>query len=189
MKILHISDTHNKHHLLTNLPMADIIVHCGDFTDMGTEKEVLDFLNWFITLPYRYKIFITGNHDLCLWDADNIEDLPNNVFFLQDKSITLEGITLFGLGYNHNEKKISTKADIIITHEPPLMILDESAGRHWGNKAIRDRISSTKPYAHLFGHAHESVGKILISDTLYANGAVLDDQYQLYQTQPLLHNI
>lgn len=78
MKILHISDTHNRHHLLTNLPMADIIVHCGDFTDMGTEKEVLDFLNWFITLPYRYKIFITGNHDLCLWDADNIEDLPNN---------------------------------------------------------------------------------------------------------------
>ena len=155
MKILHISDTHNRHHLLTNLPMADIIVHCGDFTDMGTEKEVLDFLNWFITLPYRYKIFITGNHDLCLWDADNIEDLPNNVFFLQDKSITLEGITLFGLG----------------------------------NKAIRDRIFSTKPYAHLFGHAHESVGKILISDTLYANGAVLDDQYQLYQTQPLLHNI
>ena len=69
------------------------------------------------------------------------------------------------------------------------MILDESAGRHWGNKAIRDRISSTKPYAHLFGHAHESVGKILIRDTLYANGAVLDDQYQLYQTQPLLHNI
>lgn len=50
MKILHISDTHNRHHLLTNLPMADIIVHCGDFTDMGTEKEVLDFLNWFITL-------------------------------------------------------------------------------------------------------------------------------------------
>lgn len=52
MKILQISDTHNRHQQLTNLPDADVIVHCGDFTDMGTEDEVLEFLNWFIELPY-----------------------------------------------------------------------------------------------------------------------------------------
>ena len=65
MKILQISDTHNKHQILTNLPTADVIVHCGDFTEQGTEEEVLDFLNWFIELPYKHKIFVTGNHDLC----------------------------------------------------------------------------------------------------------------------------
>ncbi len=48
MTILQISDTHNRHQLLTDLPTADVLVHCGDFTDMGTEQEVLDFLNWFI---------------------------------------------------------------------------------------------------------------------------------------------
>ena len=48
-------------------------MHCGDFTDMGTEDEVLEFLNWFIELPYPHKIFVTGNHDLCLWEADDIE--------------------------------------------------------------------------------------------------------------------
>lgn len=32
MRILQISDTHNKHLQLTNLPAADVIVHCGDFT-------------------------------------------------------------------------------------------------------------------------------------------------------------
>ena len=47
MTILQISDTHNRHQLLTDLPAADVLVHCGDFTDMGTEQEVLDFLNWF----------------------------------------------------------------------------------------------------------------------------------------------
>ncbi|MBF1545850.1 MAG: serine/threonine protein phosphatase, partial [Prevotella salivae] len=36
MTILQISDTHNRHRLLTNLPTADVLVHCGDFTDMGT---------------------------------------------------------------------------------------------------------------------------------------------------------
>ena len=84
MKILQISDTHNQHRQLTDLPAADVIVHCGDFTDNGTEEEVLNFLNWFIELPYPHKIFITGNHDLCLWEAEGIEDLPNNVYFLQD---------------------------------------------------------------------------------------------------------
>ena len=81
MKILQISDTHNQHRQLTDLPAADVIVHCGDFTDNGTEEEVLNFLNWFIELPYSHKIFITGNHDLCLWEAEGIEDLPNNVYF------------------------------------------------------------------------------------------------------------
>lgn len=85
MKILQISDTHNKHRLLTNLPAADVIVHCGDFADRGTEDEVLDFLNWFIELPYPHKIFITGNHDLCLWEAEGIENLPDNLHFLQDR--------------------------------------------------------------------------------------------------------
>ena len=84
MRILQISDTHNRHQLLTGMPTADVLVHCGDFTDMGTEEEVLDFLNWYISLPYSHKIFIVGNHDLCLWEADGIEDLPDNVHFLQE---------------------------------------------------------------------------------------------------------
>lgn len=56
MTILQISDTHNRHQLLTDLPTADVLVHCGDFTDMGTEQEVLDFLNWFLESPYPYKL-------------------------------------------------------------------------------------------------------------------------------------
>lgn len=106
MKILQISDTHNRHQQLINLPGADVIVHCGDFTDMGTEDEVLEFLNWFIELPYPHKIFVTGNHDLCLWEADYIEGLPDSVHFLQDRGCEIEGIKFFGLGYNHPESLI-----------------------------------------------------------------------------------
>ena len=76
MTILQISDTHNRHGLLQQLPMADVLIHCGDFTDRGTEAEALDFLNWFIALPHPHKLFVTGNHDLCLWDAEDIDDLP-----------------------------------------------------------------------------------------------------------------
>ena len=91
MTILQISDTHNRHGLLQNMPMADVLIHCGDFTDRGTEAEALDFLNWFIALPHPHKLFVTGNHDLCLWDAEDIDDLPSNVLFLQDKACEIGG--------------------------------------------------------------------------------------------------
>lgn len=99
MRIIQISDTHSKHHLLTKLPPADVVVHCGDITENGTEEEVLDFLNWFIMLPYKHKMFVTGNHDLCLWEATAIEDLPENVHFLQNRECEIEGIKFFGLAY------------------------------------------------------------------------------------------
>ena len=51
MTILHLSDTHNQHRQLTDLPDADILIHSGDFTMAGTEQEAIDFLNWFCDLP------------------------------------------------------------------------------------------------------------------------------------------
>ena len=179
MKILQISDTHNRHRQLTNLPEADVIVHCGDFADNGTEEEVLDFLNWYIDLPYKYKIFVTGNHDLCLWDAKDIEDLPENVFFLQDRGVTIEGVKFFGIAYNHLERLIPEGTDIVITHEPPIMILDESAGIHWGNVPLFKRIMEVRPRYHLFGHAHESCGTLKQDDIIFSNGAILDDFYHI----------
>lgn len=179
MKILQISDTHNRHRQLTNLPEADVIVHCGDFVDNGTEEEVLDFLNWYIDLPYKYKIFVTGNHDLCLWDAKDIEDLPENVFFLQDRGVTIEGVKFFGIAYNHSERLIPEGTDIVITHEPPIMILDESAGIHWGNVPLFKRIMEVRPRYHLFGHAHESCGTLKQDDIIFSNGAILDDFYHI----------
>ena len=179
MKILQISDTHNRHRLLTNLPAADVMVHCGDFAENGTEEEVLDFLNWYIDLPYKYKIFVTGNHDLCLWDAKDIEDLPENVFFLQDRGVAIEGVKFFGIAYNHSESLIPEGTDIVVTHEPPIMILDQSAGRHWGNFPLLNRIKEVKPRYHLFGHAHESCGTLKQDDIIFSNGAILDDFYHI----------
>lgn len=179
LRILHISDTHNKHRQLPNLPAADVIVHCGDFTDRGAEDEVLDFLNWFIDLPYAHKIFVVGNHDLCLWDAEDIEDLPDDVHFLQDRECVVDGVRFFGLGYNHPEELIPPDIDVLITHEPPIMILDESNHIHWGNVALRNKVLAVKPQYHLFGHAHEAYGIETHEGIVFSNGASLDDFYQI----------
>ncbi|MDE6654552.1 MAG: metallophosphoesterase, partial [Muribaculaceae bacterium] len=95
MKILHLSDTHNCHHLLRDLPEADVVVHSGDFCMAGSEQEALDFLNWFCDLPYKHKIFVCGNHDDCLYGA-NIEGLDSNVHYLFNSCIEIEGIKFYG---------------------------------------------------------------------------------------------
>ena len=179
MKILHLSDTHGLHHRIKDMPEADVIIHSGDISNSGTEEEVLDFLNWMIELPYQHKIFVTGNHDICLWDAEGIEDLPDNLHFLQDKSVTIDGKKLFGLAYNHQEGLVPDDADVVITHEPPVMILDESSGTHWGNAPLRNRIFEVKPRYHLFGHVHNSYGTIIQDGIVFSNAALLDDRLQM----------
>ena len=179
MRIVQISDTHGKHHLLKNLPEGDVLIHCGDFSDNGTEEEVLYFLNWFIENPHPHKIFITGNHDLCLWDADNIEDLPDNVHFLQNRGITIDGVRFFGIAYNHATGIIPDNIDVLVTHEPPLGIMDETMGMNWGNPDILKRVTDIRARYHLFGHAHEASGIVQSRDTIFSNGSVLDDLGEL----------
>ncbi len=67
IKILVISDTHNKHLVLQNLfpfPEADVIVHAGDFTSTGVLGDIQIFMSWFGALPYRRKLLIAGNHEV-----------------------------------------------------------------------------------------------------------------------------
>ena len=176
MKILHLSDTHGLHRQIHNLPEADVIVHSGDISNNGEESEVLDFLNWYIDLPYKHKLFVTGNHDICLWDADNIADLPDNVHFLQDRGCVIDGVKFYGLAYDHTESMIPDDVDVLITHEPPVMILDESECMHWGNALLRARVFQVMPKLHLFGHVHKANGTTTGNGIIFSNAAMHNHQ-------------
>ena len=65
MKITFISDTHGKHHELTDaLPKdTDLLIHAGDLSSMGRPQELENFLQWYDDLPIPNKVFIAGNHD------------------------------------------------------------------------------------------------------------------------------
>ena len=179
MTILHISDTHGLHDRLGKLPTADVLVHSGDFTNSGTEQETLDFLNWLILQPFQHKIFVVGNHDRCLWDAEGIEDLPENVHFLQDRSVTIDGVKFFGLGYNHPESLIPDDVEVLVTHESAFEILDFSLGRHWGNLPLRRRVEAVKPRYHLFGHNHNAHGTLEKDGTVFCNASILNDMCEI----------
>ena len=100
MKIICISDTHNKHLELT-VPDGDLIVHAGDFSELGTKNETFEFLEWFSGLPHIHKILIAGNHDFYLESYKNNLNkvIPNNITYLQDNGTNIEGINFWGSPY------------------------------------------------------------------------------------------
>ena len=57
-RILHLSDTHGLHRQLGALPDADVLVHSGDFTMGGAEKEAFDFMEWLIALPHPRRFLL-----------------------------------------------------------------------------------------------------------------------------------
>lgn len=190
MRILHISDTHSKHRELLPLPNADIIIHSGDFTFAGSENEAYDFINWFCDLPFQHKIFIAGNHDLCMYGADSIDGLPNNVHYLCNNSIEISNVTFFGIpllmedimdgSFDRMINDIPDNTNVLITHQAPYGFCDEYNGHHCGDRVLREKIDMLPSLrCHLFGHQHEANAIIVRNGITFSNAAVLDNQYNL----------
>ena len=197
MKILHLSDTHGKHRELANIPPADVLVHSGDFTLAGGDSEALDFIEWFCDLPYKHKIFIAGNHDDCLYNS-SLDGLPDNVHYLCDSGVTINDIIFYGapmfVGLFDDELKqiehydrIPDKVDVLITHRPPLGILDNTDGKIlYGSSLLYDKVTTLKPKLHLFGHAHEAYGTVKWNGTTFSNATVADNKYFIRQSPRLI---
>lgn len=186
MRILHLSDTHGCHHRLQELPEADVVVHSGDFCMVGSEQEAIDFLNWFCDLPYPHKIFICGNHDDCLYEA-NINGLDDNVHYLCNSGIEIDGVKFYGVPMfmgdcitdrqSRNYANIPNDTDILITHSPAYGILDYDDGINYGSEDLLSVIMRVSPIVHLFGHIHKQHGTTSIGTTTFSNGAIMNEDY------------
>lgn len=79
LRITHISDTHNKHKQLNDkLPGGDILIHSGDISSLGRQREVEGFVKWFNGVDgYTYKIFVAGNHDMSFDSEKLMQDKIN----------------------------------------------------------------------------------------------------------------
>ena len=185
MTILHISDTHGKHSQLRGLPLADVLVHSGDFTEDGTEAEALEFLEWFISTPHPHKILVAGNHDTCM-RGESIEGLPANCYYLDCSSVKIDGITFYGVPLfmqdvedNTLDQKyadIPNGTDVLITHQPPLGIMDGEESDGFGSAALLARVLELRPRIHLFGHAHRDFGIQAGLSTAFSNGSIFSSK-------------
>ena len=96
MRITLLSDSHNKHHEITNdLPGGDLLIHAGDFMNSGySQYEAEDFFKWFDKINnYDTKVLIAGNHDRLMQDrSDEAQDILTGyktIEYLQDEDLVL----------------------------------------------------------------------------------------------------
>jgi Icc-related predicted phosphoesterase len=59
------------------------------------------------------------------------------------------------------------------------MVLARSAGVHWGNAPLHNRLIEAKPRYRQFGHAHDSYGILKQDGIVFSNAALLDDMNRL----------
>jgi Icc-related predicted phosphoesterase len=208
MKIVTISDTHGYHDLLA-LPKGDVLIHAGDVSSRGSEREIKDFLEWFSVQDYEYKIFIAGNHDFFFEQADEEmvkAIIPENIIYLNDSGICIEGVHIWGSpvtpwflnwAFNRNRgadiKKhwdlIPNNTDILITHGPVHGILDRTVqGLNAGCEILKDAIEIIMPGVHICGHIHEGYGMKTLKETLHINASVLDVRYRIVN-EPLVFDL
>lgn len=214
MKIILISDTHNKHNEITDdllhiLTPDTIIIHAGDFTGTGQPYEVSSFFSWLEMLSNKckYIIFIAGNHELTFevkhpWVLDFLKNLPSNVFYLEDSEIILDNIKFYGspwqpefFNWSFNlprGQKLAEKwslippdTDILITHGPPFGILDDTiTGLRVGCEELYLKVFEIKPKLHVFGHIHYGHGMKDIDGVIFINASNLDESYR-YKNGPI----
>lgn len=215
MRIICISDTHNKHDELTNDLLAikgdnekTILIHAGDISGKGTLTEISNFLNWFSNLPFKYKVFIAGNHDFGFEMSDTIADefIEKGVIYLFDRMIEIEGIKIYGspwqprfydwaFNVNRGEaiakkwEKIPEGLDILVTHGPAFGILDLTyGGIRAGCEDLYMKIFEVKPKHHICGHIHFGYGMRIMDDTTFINAASLGEGYE-YDNKPIVFHI
>eukprot|EP00455_Lapot_gusevi_P056143 TRINITY_DN9257_c0_g1_i12.p1 TRINITY_DN9257_c0_g1~~TRINITY_DN9257_c0_g1_i12.p1 ORF type:complete len:255 (+),score=50.25 TRINITY_DN9257_c0_g1_i12:70-765(+) len=169
-------------HPRMTIPDGDVIIFAGDVTNHRTsDQNLVDFQRFLGTLPHRYKICISGNHETCL-NPNNVEEskaryLP--AVYLQDEAVMIDGVVKVwgtpwrpargccyraeGFGYDANvihEKRdlIPNDVDILITHGPPYGVRDGEHNAHIGCASLLDTVHRVRPKVHLFGHVHPERG-------------------------------
>lgn len=171
--IFAFSDTHGSHRCLQVPEDADIIICAGDAVEdnlVGDEYD--DFIEWFSALPCKWKIFVPGNHELSfeLGQAHRIihRMIEKGITVLEDAIEDCDGVIIASISVNSSisDEDIPDDIDIVVTHNPPLGILDENMG----SVNILNFIMKVKPKYHLFGHIHSTAGQnVQFGDTKCIN--------------------
>lgn len=199
LRFVAISDTHARHHSV-RLPPGDVLLHAGDISNQGKKEEVADFLKWFAQQPYRYRIFIAGNHDFYLEQANASvlqSMLPEGVTYLNDSGISIGGLNIWGspitpwfFNWAFNRRRgerirkhwdlIPASTDILMTHGPAYGFLDlVVSDQHVGCQDLLRKVLLLQPRVHVFGHIHEAYGNIKRSGIRFINSSLVNEHYEL----------
>ena len=198
MKIVAMSDTHNKYEDIT-VPDGDIFIIAGD-VDIRTPIDVSCFAQWLDDLPHKHKIFVPGNHDT--WIEDNFDlskgMLADSCTMLMNNECTIDGFKVWGSPYTPEFNQwsfmcqrgkamrriwdqIPQDTDILITHGPMYGVMDWSVYDHihCGCEELKKKIDIVNPKIHIFGHIHSGHGMQHVDNTTFINASIVDEKYNV----------
>lgn len=199
MKFCLLSDTHGSHNEL-DIPKVDYLIHAGDFTNVGNDKELIAFNSWVGECKekglFKEIILVPGNHDLSLDVRPKVAKkfLTNVDHILIHEGLELDGLKIWGCPYvpifynwafmrDEDDlywiyNQIPVGLDILICHGPPLGHCDAN-GRsyHCGSSSIREVLGYKQPKYVVCGHIHEGRGVSKLKDTTILNVANMDKNY------------
>jgi Icc-related predicted phosphoesterase len=203
MRLTFISDTHSKHNDL-KLEPCDILIHCGDLTKDIGQADLRIFCKWFDEQNAKHKIFIAGNHDGAFEKWPDLAKLmvkeycKENVHYLQDSGVEIEGIKFWGSPvtpefYNwffnrtrgeeikRHWDMIPDGTDVLVTHGPPVGFGDWSPCDKVSTGCIDllYAIQRIKPKIHACGHIHNGYGVRNLEDIMMINAASCNENYKV----------
>ena len=175
--IFAFSDTHGRHREQQVPENVDIVIFAGDAVEdnlVGDEYD--DFIEWFSSIPCKWKIFVSGNHELS-FELDQADEIiqrmtDKGITVLEDAIEDCDGVIIGSIGHNVMiaQEDIPKDIDILVTHYTPYGILDEGMG----STEILNFILHSQPKYHLFGHIHSTSGqKIIFGNTTCVNIATI----------------
>lgn len=126
--------------------------------------------------------------------AQMIRDAGDNCFYLEHEPLEVLGYKFFGTPYipvisdwafmlKREERaqkwaEIPTDTQILITHTPPLGILDDSSERRSGCEELRREVlERIRPIYHICGHIHEGYGQATQDGIHFINAASVNEDY------------
>lgn len=169
IRIITVSDTHDRFYLLDNMPQCDIFIHCGDITMLSRKfstnektNRIKIFNEWLATIPALEKYVIGGNHDICLEEIgkEKAQELLSNAIYLENSFYqSMFGFTLFGtplsVGRSSNKafqsKKFQETMSSKLSSAKNLSILISHDDRKYFHENVDYKF-------HFYGHIHEKYG-------------------------------
>jgi len=203
IKVVCVSDSHRQHRKMTDdIPEGDILLFAGD-AELDTFEALKDFNDWLGHLKFTHRVVIAGNHDFFTQRCpkEELDLFFTNAIYLQNTSVKLFGINIFGGPYSPTFNKwawmlnsdrlqqiwelIPKNTNILLTHCPPYGILDHTPFSKWscGCPHLLKKIEDLKIPYHCFGHIHNDSSVYVKKDTTFINASMLDDYYQ-YVNKP-----
>lgn len=208
MKIVCLSDTHNFYSDL-KIPECDIMIHAGDLQAYN-RKELNTFCKWVDNQNARFKVVIAGNHDKYIAE-NNVKArkiLGEHCIYLENSMVVIDRLRIYGtpitpvfgkwyfMGEDEYRQNIFSNIpediDILITHSPPLNILDKLS--HGFNTHVGDFLLNSVVRKcfnlkyHIFGHIHESCGMVEYDKIKFVNCSICDEFYNI-SNKPIVINL